>query len=123
MGLSPIVFFKNRKSLAGPADDVVVPPISTLPDYEVELAVVLGKTCRDVSYEDALDCVLGYTVANDVSARCWQDTKNGNKTRQTCLGNSGQWSFSKSFDTHCPLGPALVTKEELGDGSGLDLVM
>ena len=76
-----------------------------------------------ISYEDALDCVLGYTVANDVSARCWQDSKNGNKTHQTCLGNSGQWSFSKSFDTHCPLGPALVTKDELGDGSGLNLTM
>ena len=121
--LAPVVFFKNRNSLAGPTDTVVVPSLSTLPDYEVELAVVTSKTCKDVSYEDALDCVLGYTVANDVSARCWQDSKNGNKTHQTCLGNSGQWSFSKSFDTHCPLGPALVTKDELGDGSGLDLAM
>ena len=62
-------------------------------------------------------------LGKDEWSKFWQDTKNGNKTRQTCLGNSGQWSFSKSFDTHCPLGPALVTKDELGDGSGLDLAM
>jgi 2-keto-4-pentenoate hydratase/2-oxohepta-3-ene-1,7-dioic acid hydratase in catechol pathway len=119
--LAPVVFFKNRQSIAGTGDVVSIPAMSTIPDYEAELAIVTKGTCKDVSYDDALECVLGYTVANDVSARCLQDAKNGNHTVpvQHCLGNSGQWSFSKSFDTHCPLGPALVTTEELGDATGL----
>ena len=93
------------------------PSTSTVPDYEAELAIIMGKTCKDVSYDQALDCVMGYTIANDVSARCWQDARAMNRTGNKCLANSGQWSFSKSFDTHCPLGPAIVHKDELGDAT------
>ena len=119
--LAPIVFFKNRNSITDfyPHGTVIVPPTSTVPDYEAELAIIMGKTCKDVSYDQALDCVMGYTIANDVSARCWQDARAMNRTGNKCLANSGQWSFSKSFDTHCPLGPAIVHKDELGDASGL----
>merc|ERR1711998_804615 len=91
-------------------------PQSSKPDYEGELAIVFGKTCKDVSEADALSCVLGYTVCNDVSARCFQNDK-----EPGCPGNGGQFSFSKGFDTHAPLGPQLVLQEQLGDGSGLQL--
>jgi 2-keto-4-pentenoate hydratase/2-oxohepta-3-ene-1,7-dioic acid hydratase in catechol pathway len=69
---TPSLFFKNRRSYNHPHDPIVVPPSSSLPDYEGELAIVIGKDCKDVSEEDALDCVLGYTVCNDFSARCLQ---------------------------------------------------
>lgn len=73
-------------------------------DYECELAVVIGKRCKNVSVEDALDYVLGYTCANDVSARDWQKGHGG-----------GQWVKGKSFDTFCPLGPILVTADRIPD--------
>jgi 2-keto-4-pentenoate hydratase/2-oxohepta-3-ene-1,7-dioic acid hydratase in catechol pathway len=73
-------------------------------DYECELAVVIGRTCRNVPRARALDHVLGYTCANDVSARDWQRN-----------GGGGQWSRGKTFATFCPLGPALVTTDELPD--------
>jgi 2-keto-4-pentenoate hydratase/2-oxohepta-3-ene-1,7-dioic acid hydratase in catechol pathway len=122
----PAVFFKNRHSHNDPFAPVVIPKQSSLPDYEGELAIVLGRDCKDATLENALDCVLGYTAANDVSARCWQaDTS----AAEQCLMQNesyhpkpiGQWSFSKSFDTHCPLGPALVLKSVLGDARGLRL--
>jgi 2-keto-4-pentenoate hydratase/2-oxohepta-3-ene-1,7-dioic acid hydratase in catechol pathway len=75
---------------------------STRVDYEAELAIVLGRECRDATRENALDFVLGYTCANDVSARDWQRDFGG-----------GQWNHAKSFDTFCPLGPVIVTKDEL----------
>lgn len=75
-------------------------------DYESELAVVIGKTCKDVSEEDALDYVLGYTAANDVSSRASQFSQT-------------QWCFSKGFDGSCPLGPTLVSKELIPDASKL----
>jgi len=122
---TPSLFFKNRFSYNHPHAPIVVPPSSTLPDYEGELGFVIGKDCKDVSEEDALSCVLGYTVCNDFSARCIQAEDPKDATRPTyhhgCLGNGGQFSFSKSLDTHCPLGPALVPVAELGDGSGLRL--
>eukprot|EP00939_MAST-03C_sp_MAST-3C-sp1_P000503 g503.t1 len=122
--LAPIVFFKNRMSIVGSGDDVIVPPTSTLPDYEAELAFVFGRTCKDVTRENALGCVLGYFVANDVSARCWQLSSAINKTGKQCLGNGGQWSYSKSFDTHCPLGPYLTVKDLVGgDASNLNVTM
>ena len=68
----PAVFFKNRHSHNDPLSPVVIPALSSLPDYEGELAVVLSTDCKDATLENALDCVLGYTAANDVSARCWQ---------------------------------------------------
>ena len=77
-------------------------------DYECELAVVIGRRCRNVSREQALDYVLGYTCGNDVSARDWQMQWGG-----------GQWCRGKTFDTFCPLGPALVTADEVPDPNAL----
>jgi len=97
----PVVFYKNPSSVCGTGDSIVIPTCATDPeevDYECELAVVIGaRPVRNVAKEEALDYVLGYTAANDVSARRWQGKKGG-----------GQWSYSKSFDTFCPLGPALL---------------
>lgn len=120
---TPSLFFKNRLSYNNPFDPIVVPPSSTLPDYEGELGFIIGKNCKDVSEDDALNCVLGYTVCNDFSARCFQAADPKDPTRPAyhhgCQGNGGQFSYSKSLDTHCPLGPAMVPVSELGDGSGL----
>jgi len=122
---TPSLFFKNRFAYNHPFQPIVVPAASTLPDYEGELAVVIGKNCKDVSEDDALSCVLGYTVCNDFSARCMQAEDPHDTTRPSyhhgCLGNGGQFSYSKSLDTHCPLGPVLVPTSVLGDGSGLRL--
>jgi len=122
---TPSLFFKNRLSYNHPHQPIIVPPSSTLPDYEGELAIVIGKDCKDVSEEDALSCVLGYTVCNDFSARCIQaeDPKDATRPKyhNGCLGNGGQFSFSKSLDSHAPLGPAMVPTSVLGDGSGLRL--
>jgi 2-keto-4-pentenoate hydratase/2-oxohepta-3-ene-1,7-dioic acid hydratase in catechol pathway len=79
-------------------------------DYECELAVVIGRTAKNVSRESALDYVFGYTAANDVSARDWQKEWGG-----------GQWSRAKSFDTFCPLGPCLVTADEILNPNALRL--
>jgi 2-keto-4-pentenoate hydratase/2-oxohepta-3-ene-1,7-dioic acid hydratase in catechol pathway len=94
-------------SLVGPGADIVVPPHVTQPDYEGEVAVVIGRDCRDVAERDALDVIAGVTVAHDVSARDHQYA-------------TSQWSWSKSFDTFCPLGPELVTLDEV-DVFGLEL--
>jgi len=97
---NPLLFHKNPSAVTGPFDAIKIPRVTTnTVDYEVELAVVIGKTCKDVSEEKALDYVLGYTVANDVSERGWQ--------LEAKLGG-GQWNRGKSFDTFCPLGPSLV---------------
>jgi 2-keto-4-pentenoate hydratase/2-oxohepta-3-ene-1,7-dioic acid hydratase in catechol pathway len=79
-------------------------------DYECELAVVIGKRCKNASKADALKYVLGYTAANDVSARDWQNEKGGT-----------QWCRAKTFDTFCPLGPALVTADEIPDPNSLKI--
>jgi 2-keto-4-pentenoate hydratase/2-oxohepta-3-ene-1,7-dioic acid hydratase in catechol pathway len=102
----PIVFFKNRGAAQNPGDPIEIPRklASEQVDYECELAVVIGKKCKNVSRENALDYVLGYCCANDVSARDWQRN-----------GGGGQWSRGKSFDTFCPLGPYLVTRDEIPD--------
>lgn len=106
----PILFFKAPGALQHPGDPIQIP--THLPshevDYECELAVVIGRRCKNVRREDALSCVLGYTCANDVSARDWQIR----------LGGS-QWSRGKTFDTFCPLGPVLVTPDELPDPGAL----
>jgi len=97
---NPLLFFKNLGAVTGPFDPIVIPKVTTnTVDYEVELAVVIGKACKNVSEEKALDYVLGYTVANDVSERGWQ--------LEAKLGG-GQWNRGKGFDTFCPLGPSLV---------------
>lgn len=100
--VNPVVFMKPPSSVTGHMAEVVKPRLTEKLDYEVELAVVIGKACKDVTESDALEYVLGYTVANDLSTRDWQ------KIPELC---GGQWCRSKGFDGFSPLGPVLVTKE------------
>ena len=117
--LTPSLFFKNRHAYNHPFASVVIPPLSSQPDYEGELGIVLSG-CKDVSVDAAVeDCVAGYTVCHDVSARCYQIEQDDDSIG--CPGNGDQFSFSKSFDTHAPIGPTLVSPELLGDASGLNL--
>jgi len=107
----PVVFFKNVLAAAPHGAPIRLPKgamASEKVDYECELAVVIGKACRGATRENALSYVLGYTCANDVSARDWQMQKGGS-----------QWSFGKSFDTFCPLGPVLTTADEIPDPNAL----
>ncbi|MEX0876026.1 MAG: fumarylacetoacetate hydrolase family protein [Phycisphaerales bacterium] len=116
----PMVFAKNIACVIGDGEDIVIPPIARDPgfggnqtDFEAELAVIIGdhpdgKPCRDVSRGEAMEWVLGFSCANDVSARWWQKQ-----------GSGGQFCRGKGFDTFCPLGPRLVTPKELVD-AGLD---
>jgi len=108
----PVLFIKNTASVQNPGDPIEIPVklSSTRVDYECELAVVIGRKCKNVSKAEALDYVLGYTCANDVSARDWQRD-----------GGGGQWCQGKSFDTFCPLGPVLVTKDEIPDPNNLQI--
>ena len=108
----PVLFFKNPSALLNPGASIHIPrtPVSTQVDYEGELAVVIGTTCKNVSRENALDHVLGYTCANDVSARDWQKQWGG-----------GQWCRGKSFDTFAPLGPYLVTRDEIPNPNALEI--
>ena len=101
----PIVFMKPSTAVCGPEDDVIYPEICHRLDYEAELAVVIKKPCRNVTEDEALDYVLGYTIANDITARDLQP-------------KNGQWTIAKSFDTFLPLGP-YVSDEVTKDGSGL----
>jgi 2-keto-4-pentenoate hydratase/2-oxohepta-3-ene-1,7-dioic acid hydratase in catechol pathway len=105
-----VLFFKNPASVQHPGAPIVLPRWlrSSKVDYECELAVVIGRAARNVPREHALDYVLGYTCANDVSARDWQKE-----------GGGGQWCRGKSFDTFCPLGPCLVTRDELANPNAL----
>ncbi|KOR30508.1 5-carboxymethyl-2-hydroxymuconate isomerase [Achromatium sp. WMS2] len=109
----PIIFMKPTSSLNASGAPIYIPKCCNHGlevDYEAELAVVVGKTVRDVSEQQALDCVFGYTIANDISARRWQKH-----------GGGGQWVRGKSFDGFCPLGPVLVTADELPDPQNLGL--
>ncbi|HEX4124913.1 MAG TPA: fumarylacetoacetate hydrolase family protein [Tepidisphaeraceae bacterium] len=106
----PVLFMKSTGAVQNPGDPIELPthlPSDSV-DYECELAVVIGKRCKNVSKADALKYVLGYTAANDVSARDWQNLKGGS-----------QWCRAKTFDTFCPLGPALVTADEITDPNSL----
>ena len=107
----PMMFMKALSSLSGPNDDVMLPKGATHGDWEVELGVIIGKTCRYVSEDAALDHVAGYVLANDVSERFNQ------KQRGT------QWSKGKGHDTFCPVGPWLVTPDEVGDAQDLDMYL
>jgi 2-keto-4-pentenoate hydratase/2-oxohepta-3-ene-1,7-dioic acid hydratase in catechol pathway len=98
----PPVFAKMVSCVNGPFDDIQRPEVSDQVDYEAELAIVIGRRCRHVTREQAPEVVGGYTIANDVTVRDWQ--------RRT-----PQWTLGKSFDTHGPLGPWIVTPDELGD--------
>lgn len=102
----PVVFMKSPTSVQDPGGPIVLPRFlaSDRVDYECELAVVIGRRCKNLSVEEALDAVFGYMCANDVSARDWQKERGG-----------GQWVKAKSFDTFCPLGPVLVTADRIPD--------
>jgi 2-keto-4-pentenoate hydratase/2-oxohepta-3-ene-1,7-dioic acid hydratase in catechol pathway len=104
----PILFSKFSNTLSGHRDEVPIPKVSEKVDYEVELAIVIGKTAKDVEVSDALDYVLGYCAANDVSARDLQL-------------RTGQWMLGKTCDGFCPLGPYLVTADEVGDPNQLNM--
>jgi 2-keto-4-pentenoate hydratase/2-oxohepta-3-ene-1,7-dioic acid hydratase in catechol pathway len=105
----PLIFAKFPSSVTGPSAPIVIDPaLAERVDWEVELAVVVGRRMRHVSEADALDHVFGYTVANDVSARDVQFA-------------DGQWTRGKSFDSFCPLGPVVVTPDELGPVDDLRL--
>jgi 2-keto-4-pentenoate hydratase/2-oxohepta-3-ene-1,7-dioic acid hydratase in catechol pathway len=103
----PILFIKANSAISGPNDDVMIPRGSTKTDWEVELGVVIGRPCKYVSEEDALDYVAGYCIVNDVSERDFQ-------TQLT-----GQWTKGKSCDTFGPVGPWLVTSDEIADPQDL----
>ncbi len=108
----PVVFFKGINTLQHPGEPIQIPTHlrSDEVDYECELAVVIGRACKNVSRTNALDYVLGYSCVNDVSARDWQIKRGG-----------GQWSRGKTFDTFSPLGPALVTRDEIPNPNALKI--
>ena len=103
----PILFFKANSAIIGPNDDVVMPRGSEQTDWEVELGVVIGKKAKYVSKENALDYVAGYCIVNDVSERHFQ------------ANLTGQWTKGKSCDTYGPIGPWLVTRDEIKDPQNL----
>jgi 2-keto-4-pentenoate hydratase/2-oxohepta-3-ene-1,7-dioic acid hydratase in catechol pathway len=105
----PVVFMKATSCICGPNDEVVIPKGSTKSDWEVELGVVIGSTAKYVSEEDALSHVAGYCVVNDLSERAFQ------------LEGTGQWVKGKSADTFGPIGPWLVTADEIHDPQALDM--
>ncbi len=109
----PVVFMKNPASVIGSDSEIVLPASCRDPlqvDYEIELAVIIGKTAKNISAQNALDYVAGYTIANDVSARIWQK-----------IGGNSQWVRGKSFDTFCPIGPEVVMTDEIVDPNILSL--
>ncbi len=101
-------FNKQRSAIAGPGDPIVIPPVSEMVDYEGELAMVIGPRCHHVPAARALEVVAGFTILNDVSVRDWQ-------------WRTPTFTVGKSFDTHAPCGPELVTGDELGDPSVLTI--
>jgi 2-keto-4-pentenoate hydratase/2-oxohepta-3-ene-1,7-dioic acid hydratase in catechol pathway len=105
----PVIFLKANSSISGPDDDVVVPRGSLKTDWEVELGVVIGTGGKYIEEADALDHVAGYCVVNDVSERAYQ------------LESTGQWVKGKSADSFGPVGPWMVTKDEVADPQALDL--
>jgi 2,4-diketo-3-deoxy-L-fuconate hydrolase len=105
----PILFFKSTTAIVGPNDDLVIPRNSKKTDWEVELAIVIGKRASYVTEEDALNHVAGYVLHNDYSEREWQ------------LERNGQWVKGKSCDTFAPLGPFIATKDEIADVHNLRL--
>ena len=107
----PMWFMKTSNTLQNPSDPIVLPASSAKVDYEGELAIVLGRDTLNATRENAIDHVLGYTIATDVSARDWQFELGG-----------GQFNHAKSFDTFCPLGPILVTPESLPNPNACRLI-
>ena len=107
----PVIFFKATSAIMGANDDVEIPRNSVKTDWEVELGVVIGKAAKYINVEDALDHVAGYCVVNDLSERDFQ------------LHRSGQWVKGKSADTFGPIGPYLVTRDEIPDPQNLDMYL
>ena len=105
----PVVFNKSVHSIVGPNDNVIIPQNSKKLDHEVEIAMVIGKKAKRVLEKDAQDYIFGYCICNDVSEREWQKNK------------GGQWVKGKSGDTFGPLGPYLVTKDEIDDLNNINL--
>lgn len=105
----PVIFMKATSAVVGPNDDVILPPGAEKGDWEVELGIVIGKTARYVELADALDYAAGACVVNDVSERAYQ------------IERGGQWDKGKGCDTFGPIGPYLVTLDEVGDLQKLDL--
>ena len=108
----PVLFMKQPSSIQNPGDPIILPKTleSDSVDYECELAVIIGKECKNVKKSEALDYVLGYTCANDVSARDWQLIKGGS-----------QWCRGKTFDTFCPIGPVITLKDEIENPNSLNI--
>jgi acylpyruvate hydrolase len=104
----PLLFGMYSNAIISPEQPIVIPPMSKQIDYEAELGVIIGRRARHVSVQNALECVAGYTIINDVSARDLQAADR-------------QWLRAKSFDTFAPMGPYLVTQETLRDGDGLGI--
>jgi 2-keto-4-pentenoate hydratase/2-oxohepta-3-ene-1,7-dioic acid hydratase in catechol pathway len=105
----PVLFFKASSAIVGPFDDIVIPKGSTKTDWEVELAVVIGKKASYVNEKDAMNHVAGYVLHNDVSERNFQ------------IERSGQWVKGKSCDTFAPIGPYIATPDEISDPNNLNL--
>ena len=106
----PVLFSKFPSALIGSGEPIVAPKVSTRVDFEAELVIVIGKKGRKISEANALDHVAGYSVGHDVSARDWQLEKDGK-----------QWMVGKTFDTFAPIGPVLVTKDEVADVHNLGI--
>ena len=104
----PTVFCKFPTAVIGPGDNIVLPKASTQPDYEAEFAVVIGRPGRHIAVSDWRKHVFGYTIINDVSARDFQMA-------------TSQWMIGKTFDTFCPMGPVIVTADEIEDPHSLDI--
>jgi len=104
----PTIFSKFTNVVIGPGAPIVLPKVSTRPDYEAEFAFVVGTGGRNISASDALNHVFGYTIVNDVSARDYQTV-------------TSQWLMGKTFDTFAPMGPWIVTRDEIADPHGLDI--
>ncbi len=105
----PVIFMKATSAIVGPNDDVLIPRGSEKTDWEVELGVIIGKTAKYVSEAEAMDYVAGYCVSHDVSERAFQTER------------AGQWTKGKSCDTFGPIGPWLVTKDEIADPQNLSM--
>lgn len=105
----PILFFKSTTALSGPNDDVIIPKNSEKTDWEVELAIVIGKKASYITEKDAYDYIAGYCLHNDISERAFQ------------LERGGNWSKGKGCDTFAPLGPFLATKDEIADVHNLNM--
>ena len=107
----PIVFMKASSCISGPYDDIIIPKDSKKCDWEVEIAFVVGKEAKNISEKEAPNYILGYCIVNDISEREWQIEK------------MGQWVKGKSGDTFGPIGPYIVTKDEISDINNLNLIL